>query len=107
MAPKPLLAITMGDPAGIGPEVTVKAMPGELARQRSRTFVVGDVRIIQGALDRWVEGWAARPISSPADAEPAEGTVDVLDLVNCDPSLVKVGEVDAYTGNTEHWVVKG
>ena len=102
MATKPLLAITMGDPAGIGPEVTVKAMPGELARQRSRTFIVGDVRIIQDALDRWVAGWAARPIASPADVEPVEGTVDVLDLVNCDPSRVIVGKVDAYTGNAAY-----
>ncbi len=98
MPDKPIIGITIGDAAGVGPEVTVKALPGELALGRSRPIVFGDARIVQEAADRWASGWKARSLSNPADADPTEGMIDVLDLEDCDPAKVKLGKVDAYTG---------
>lgn len=95
----------MGDAAGVGPEVIVKALPDEIALRRSRPIVFGDVRVVQAAVDSWLHGWSARPVSDPADSSPQQGTIDVMDLANCDPVLVKLGKVDAYTGEAAYQAV--
>ena len=43
-----------------------------------------------------------RVIADPAEAAPAQGRIDVLDLRNCDPARVTVGTVDAYTGQAAY-----
>ena len=102
MTSTPIIGITLGDPAGIGPEVTVKALPGRIALGDSRPVVLGDARVVREAAARWLEGWSVRVIANPAEAEPAQGRIDVLDLRNCDPARVAVGTVDAYTGEAAY-----
>ena len=49
----PLLALTMGDPAGIGPEVVVRALRHAAVYERCRPLIVGDQRILaRAAVDR-------------------------------------------------------
>ncbi len=47
---KPILAITMGDPSGIGPEVTVKALAHPQVFDVCNPLVIGDRRILERAL---------------------------------------------------------
>lgn len=98
MTAKPIIGITLGDPAGVGPEVTVKALPDEIALDRSRPIVFGDARVVQEAANTWLVGWSVRAIADPQEANPKQGVIDVLDLQNCDPDKIIVGKVDAYTG---------
>lgn len=105
MSDKPIIGITLGDPAGVGPEVTVKAMPGEIALGRCRPVVFGDARVVQRAADTWAKGWKIRAISDPADAQPRDGQIDVFDLGNCDPAKVQVGKVAAYSGEAAYSAV--
>ena len=102
MTSTPIIGITLGDPAGIGPEVTVKALPGRIERGDCRPIVLGDARVVRDAAARWLEGWSLRVIADPAEADPAQGRIDVLDLRNCDPARVAVGTVDAYTGQAAY-----
>ena len=44
---KPLLGITMGDPAGIGPEVIAKALAGTALRRLCRPIVIGSFPVMQ------------------------------------------------------------
>ena len=44
---KPLLGITMGDPAGIGPEVIAKALAGAKVRRLCRPLVIGSFPVMQ------------------------------------------------------------
>ncbi len=53
---RPLLAITMGDPAGIGPEVVLKALGHQHVYQRYRPLVIGDRRILERTT-----GWLDQP----------------------------------------------
>ena len=46
---RPILGLTMGDPAGIGPEVVVKALAEIHARQLCRPVVLGDVGALKQA----------------------------------------------------------
>lgn len=48
--PKPLLAVTMGDPAGIGPEVIAAAWANPLVHDRCRLVVVGNAEVLRRAI---------------------------------------------------------
>jgi len=48
--PKPLIAVPLGDPAGIGPEITVKALADKALREEARVLVIGDLRVIEQAI---------------------------------------------------------
>jgi 4-hydroxy-L-threonine phosphate dehydrogenase PdxA len=49
---RPVLAVTMGDPAGIGPEIAVRALLSPEVRDCSRSFLIGDARVFERARDR-------------------------------------------------------
>ncbi|PZC42677.1 MAG: 4-hydroxythreonine-4-phosphate dehydrogenase [Chloroflexi bacterium] len=104
MTSNPIIAITLGDPAGIGPEVIVKALPERIAQANSRPIVIGDARIVRDAAQRWLDGWTVRAIDDPA-ASPTNGVIHVLDMANCDPARVRVGTVDPYTGEAAYQAV--
>ncbi|MBJ7410721.1 MAG: 4-hydroxythreonine-4-phosphate dehydrogenase PdxA [Phenylobacterium sp.] len=72
------LALTLGDPAGIGPEIVVKAWRA-LKDQGPAFFVVGDARAVASAPTS--TAGLVRPISSPTEAEGLFPTaIPVLDL---------------------------
>jgi 4-hydroxythreonine-4-phosphate dehydrogenase len=96
---RPLLAITLGDPAGVGPEVVVKALATDNALYAlARPLVVGDAAVIReaaGVCDLDVD---VRTVADPADA-PYDGTrLDVLDLANVDPADWTWGRLSAGSG---------
>jgi 4-hydroxythreonine-4-phosphate dehydrogenase len=95
---RPLLAITMGDPAGVGPEVIV----GALARRRVRTvcqpLVIGDARVLLRAAQVWGLSFAARAVGSAEEARRSPRRVCLLDLGNADPEAIRVGQVSPAAG---------
>lgn len=94
----PVLAATMGDPAGVGPEICVKALLAPEVREFCRPFVVGDYAVLQQAL-RFC-GLSARlnRIATPAEARYVPGEIDVLDLAIVDPARLEIGKVQAAAG---------
>ena len=99
----PRLAITLGDAAGVGPEVIAKALPHEIELGRSVPIVYGDLRVVAQELARYSPGWTAVAIADPPEADQMEQhTVAVVDLGNTDPDSVNVGAVDAYTGGAAY-----
>src|SRR5262245_2971096 len=102
MSERPLLAITMGDPAGVGPEVTVKALAEDNALYTlSRPLVIGDAGVLREAAGAAGLDVRIRPLADPQ--RPAEGAydgagVDVLDLANVDPADWAWGRLSAGSG---------
>jgi len=97
-AERPLLAITMGDPAGIGPEVVLKALSHEDVYARARPLVIGDRRILERAA-----GELGRAIDLDVVTEPAAGAyvptrITLLDLHNASPESCPVGKETAAAG---------
>jgi 4-hydroxythreonine-4-phosphate dehydrogenase len=80
MSPKlPLLAVTMGDPSGIGPEVVVKTLARPEIAAGCRALVVGDARVIERAAGICGVGLPVRPVEAlPADLSWPAGEVVVL-----------------------------
>ncbi len=99
---RPLLAITLGDPAGIGPEIILKALSHAEVHRRARLFVVGDRRILARAVP-WVDPSLKEPLDVQAVASPDEGvycpgTLVLLDMQNADPAMCPLGQVSAAAG---------
>ena len=102
---RPYVAITMGDPAGIGSEVTAKALADPRAYERCRPFVVGNTDAMREALTLFDNGMEVRSASSLDDIAGEPGAVDVLDAGNLDYDLVATGRVSAEAGRASvEWV---
>lgn len=95
---KPLVAVTMGDPAGIGPEVTVKAAARDEVRSCCRLLVVGDASILIAAMEMTDVSLTTHAVADVADAHFGPTTLDVLDLDNVDIAALASGEVSAGAG---------
>src|SRR5512134_3541724 len=95
----PLLAITMGDPAGIGPEVVLKALRHADVFERCRPLVLGDRRILERAA-AWVGATdlGYDLVEQPADGRYSAGTVTLLDMANAVPDACPVGQVGVAAG---------
>jgi 4-hydroxythreonine-4-phosphate dehydrogenase len=96
---RPLLAITMGDPAGVGPEVILKALRHPDVYERSRPLVIGDRRILERAAP-WVN-WtdvAYETVATPADGGYEHGTITLLDLHNAAPDACPIGQISEAAG---------
>ncbi len=96
--PRPLLAVTMGDPAGIGPEVVVAALASRRVRAACRALVVGDARILERAARALGRRFAARVVSEAEEANLHPRRVCLLDLHNADPAEIALGRVSAAAG---------
>lgn len=96
---KPLLAITMGDPAGIGPEVCVKALSLDGVHDGIRPFVIGNRSSLEVALKETGVESKIRVISDLARVQPEPGVIDVLEPTEFDCSSINVGEVSAACGH--------
>jgi len=95
---KPIIAITMGDAAGIGPEIIVKALCSEGMYNICRPLVIGDGNILEKTitlLDRPVK---LHRVKSATGVLAQPGTIDLLDLHNLKPEEVVVGQIYAPCG---------
>ncbi|MCB4823523.1 4-hydroxythreonine-4-phosphate dehydrogenase PdxA [Roseicella sp. GB24] len=75
-----IVAITMGDASGIGPEIIMKALAREDVYAICRPLVVGDAGRLREAGAILGSGLAVAALAEPAGARYARGTVDCIDL---------------------------
>jgi len=94
----PVVAITMGDPAGIGPEITVMALAWRPLYNICRPIVFGDVKVIAQAVKITGCHLAVRSIESPEQTKSDDGTINVVDLDNVDINTLRPGKVSAIAG---------
>ncbi len=94
---RPLIAVTMGDPAGVGPEIVAAAVVLGDLHTIARPVVIGDLGALERAAERM--GITAIPhvLQRPAQGRFAPGIIDVLDLGNV-PADLKMGKVQGAAG---------
>jgi len=97
-ANKPSIAITMGDPSGVGPEIIVKSLNDKNVYDNCRPFVVGDLKILKRALDVTNIELQLNTIESPEEAKCEYGTIDIVDLDLVSEDL-PWGQVSPEAGN--------
>jgi len=95
---KPIVGITMGDAAGIGPEIIIKALSKREVYDICFPLVIGDSRVLKQAARIVGVSLNVKPVSLVEDANFEFGTVDVFDFRNIDLKALKIGHVDAMAG---------
>lgn len=98
----PVVAVTMGDPAGVGREVIVKALSGEAIRLACRPVVIGDLTALRNAARVCGTDLTFNPVAGPEAAVSGSGAVDVVDLGNVDFERFEWGRVQAACGRAAY-----
>jgi 4-hydroxythreonine-4-phosphate dehydrogenase len=95
---RPLLAITMGDPGGIGPEICAKALALEEVHAVCRPLVVGDAAVVEDAVRLCDLPAAVHAVREPGQGRYERGCIDVLDLGNVPRGRLRPGLVTPEQG---------
>jgi 4-hydroxythreonine-4-phosphate dehydrogenase len=103
---KPILAVTMGDAAGTGPELLTKALVMPEVRDACRPVVIGVSATLRAAAAITGSGAKVRTITSPVEAGDDPSTIDIVDLANIDPAAFARGKVDPMTGQAAYEYIK-
>ena len=95
---RPTVAVTMGDPAGIGPEITARALAQREVREACNPVVLGDPRLMFRAMELVGAGLTIRTVQSARGAGGDPETLDVLPGGELPPGTLKPGTLDARWG---------
>src|SRR5437867_542021 len=94
----PRIGITLGDVAGIGPEVAIKALLEPLIEERCTPVLIGEFSTVKHYADRLMPGRSLRVLEDPIQATSNPAVVQIIDLRNIDFTQVKLGQVDKECG---------
>lgn len=94
----PLVAVTLGDPAGIGPEIVVRALANPELCRVARPLVVGDVTVLHRAAEICGLHLEINPLKEPDQAGLVPGRVDVWPVEGADLSHLEYGRIQPQAG---------
>ena len=103
---KPIIGITMGDPASIGPEIAVKALMQESIHTICRPVIIGDANVFAQIIARLQLPVSINPISTISEANFEFGKIDIYDLHNVDMETLAFGTISAMSGEASFQAVK-
>ena len=98
---RPKIGITMGDAAGIGPEIIIKALTHESIYSMCQPIVIGSPAILQDAC-QFIPSNAPQlkinTIKTLGQAKAIHGTIDVLEISSVSPEDISLGTIDLHAG---------
>src|SRR5574340_384309 len=103
---KPLIGISVGDPAGIGPEITAKTLAMPEIYEMCRPLVVAETRMMQEAVRFSGLDLDVRAVAAPGEGAFRCGVLDVLDLKNIEPASIRYKTAAAETGRASFEYVR-
>lgn len=95
---KPIIGITMGDAAGVGPEIIVKALGYKELYDKCKPVVIGDAKMLERVLPIVDSPLTIHAIKQPEEAKYEYGSIDVIDL-DLLPADLPFGQVSAAAGD--------
>lgn len=99
---KPLIAVPIGDPAGVGPEIVVKTLVSDEAMNVADVIVVGDHQIIEQAIKITGVNLSVNIVNSPKEGKYQKGVLNLIDLNNIDMSKFAFGKVNGMCGKAAY-----
>jgi len=101
MTYRPVIGITMGDAAGVGPEIIMKSLAHTSVYEQCRPVVIGDAARLRDAGRRVGVDLEVLTIDAPAQGEFRPGVVDCIDL-GLIPADLPYGKLSAIAGNAAY-----
>ena len=98
MNQKPIVAVTMGEASGIGPEILVKAFADKSIHDLCHPLAVGDLKILKRAADQFHVDMPFNKIATPKDAVWDSSKINIIDLDSIPLSELQPGQPNAATG---------
>ncbi|MGD1120043.1 MAG: 4-hydroxythreonine-4-phosphate dehydrogenase PdxA [Dehalococcoidales bacterium] len=95
---RPIIVMTMGDAAGIGPEVCVKALASPQIYDICRPLLIGTEPVISDVIKLLHSPLKMNPVAGPEEVKGRRGVIDLLDLHNLDRKDIATGKVGAACG---------
>ena len=99
---KPLIGIPMGDPAGIGPEIVVKALSSKEVYDNARPVIIGDRNVIKNAIKFTGSDIDINVINNPSEGIYEEGILNLIDFDNVNMDEFKIGEISGMCGQAAY-----
>ena len=103
---KQTIGIPLGDPAGVGPEIVVKALNEKEVYEICNPVVVGDKSTIEQAMTFCDIDLEINIIKDPKEGKYIYGTIDLIDLENVNIDELKIGKVQAMGGRAAFEYIK-
>ena len=97
---RPFIAVPLGDPAGIGPEIVVKAVSSTEITDMARCVVVGDYNVIENAVKITNTQIKLHIIEKPEDYN--DGYLNIIAINNIDFTKLHIGEISAMCGKAAY-----
>jgi len=99
---RPVIAIPLGDPAGVGPEIVVKALASPRVNAAARCVVIGDRGVLKNAC--LITGMASKinVVSHPAEGDYRAGILNLLPMDNIDMSKLQIGQISGMCGRAAY-----
>jgi 4-phospho-D-threonate 3-dehydrogenase / 4-phospho-D-erythronate 3-dehydrogenase len=90
---RPLVGVTLGDPAGVGPEISLRALHEPEVYEKTRPVVIGDRIVVERAAQALGLTPTIHVVSKPADGVFKLGTIDLYDVGSPDLDHIEWGKV--------------
>ena len=104
---RPVVAVTMGDPAGVGPEIIVRALGEDAVTRSSRPVVIGSAAVMREAMALVGAPLELHAVGRVQECRWAPATLECLDLGNVDAGTLPRGTVSAAAGRAAYeYIVK-
>jgi len=99
---KSLIAVPIGDPAGVGPEIVAKAVASKEVADVAGCIIVGDKTIVENAIKITGADLRVHVINEPKEGDFREGILNLIDLGNVDMAGFEFGKVNGMCGKAAY-----
>jgi 4-hydroxythreonine-4-phosphate dehydrogenase len=99
---KSFIAVPIGDPAGVGPEIVAKAVASKAVFDVAKCVIVGDKTIMENAIQITGVNLTIKVIEDPSEGDYREGILNLIDLHNVDMSQFEFGKVSGMCGKAAY-----
>ncbi len=99
---KSFIAVPIGDPAGVGPEIVAKALISKEVSDVAKCVIVGDRKVMENAIKIVGADLKVNLITEPSEGNYSEGILNLIDLDNVDMSEFEFGKVSGMCGKAAY-----
>ncbi|GGC84443.1 4-hydroxythreonine-4-phosphate dehydrogenase [Thalassobacillus devorans] len=101
-----IIAIPIGDPAGIGPEIVIKSLAQKEIYDLCKPVVIGDKNVLTKIMDAIDTHLEINEVEEPANGKYEHGTIDLINLNNIDIDSYEMGVVSGMCGHASYEYIK-